>query len=304
MTSLHSGYSFAKTNAMNKRSIKVAVISDVHLGTYGCHAEELNTYLRSINPEILIINGDFIDIWQLSKFYFPDSHWKVIQRVIKMMMNGTKVYYLTGNHDEMLRKFSGFRLDNFYLEDKLVLDIEGKKMWFFHGDVFDVTMKHSKWLAKIGGIGYDLLILINRLVNVILHRMGREKISLSKRVKDSVKAAVKHISDFEKTAADIAISNGYTHVVCGHIHEPVIRHYDSNDGAVSYLNSGDWIENLTSLEYDNEWKLVHYKDLQIMSEDEEAAIDRTISADLVQMHLQLERHLTLHDRTERLKQSA
>ena len=109
---------------MQKRQVEVAVISDVHLGTYGCHAEELNRYLKSIKPRILIINGDFIDIWQLSKFYFPDSHWRVIQRIIKMMMNGTQVYYLTGNHDEMLRKFSGAQLENFHLEDKLVLELE------------------------------------------------------------------------------------------------------------------------------------------------------------------------------------
>ncbi|MBK7149607.1 MAG: UDP-2,3-diacylglucosamine diphosphatase [Bacteroidetes bacterium] len=289
---------------MQKRALKVAVISDVHLGTYGCHAEELNTYLKSIDPEVLIINGDFIDIWQLSKFYFPDSHWRVIQRVIKMMMNGTKVYYLTGNHDEMLRKFSGFRLDNFYLEDKLILEINGQKMWFFHGDVFDVTMKHSKWLAKIGGVGYDLLILINRFVNLMLQKMGREKISISKRVKDSVKAAIKHISNFEQTAADIAITNSYSHVVCGHIHEPVIRNYQSHDGEVTYLNSGDWIENLTALEYEQDWKLVHYKNLLLSHKEEEETIIKNMSPDIVAMHLELEQHLSLNVRSARLKHTA
>ena len=280
---------------MEKRKLKVAVISDVHLGTYGCHAEELNRYLKSIDPEVLIINGDFIDIWQLSKFYFPDSHWRVIQRVIKMMMHGTQVYYLTGNHDELLRKFSGFRLDNLHLEDKLVLNINGEKHWFFHGDVFDVTMKHSKWLAKIGGMGYDLLILLNRAVNHLLQKFGREKISLSKRVKDSVKAAVKHISQFETTAADIAIAEGYQHVICGHIHEPVQRIVANDKGSVQYLNSGDWIENLTALEYTSEWQLIHYKDLQFKdnTDKQEDTIVRHLSPDFEAMQQALETHRTV-----------
>jgi UDP-2,3-diacylglucosamine pyrophosphatase LpxH len=138
-----------------KRKLKLAVISDTHLGTYGCHAPELHKYLKSISPEILIINGDFIDIWNLSKSYFPASHTQVLQRILKMMSQGTQVYYLTGNHDEMLRRYSGMTLGNFTLDDKLVLELDGAKHWFFHGDVFDVTMGHSKWLAKLGGQGYE-----------------------------------------------------------------------------------------------------------------------------------------------------
>ena len=276
---------------MQKRQVEVAVISDVHLGTYGCHAEELNRYLKSIKPRILIINGDFIDIWQLSKFYFPDSHWRVIQRIIKMMMNGTQVYYLTGNHDEMLRKFSGAQLENFHLEDKLVLELDGKKCWFFHGDVFDVTMKHSKWLAKIGGLGYDFLILFNRLVNRVLEKMGREKISLSKKVKDSVKAAVKHISDFEQTASKIAAESGYDYVVCGHIHEPIIRSYETPTGSVHYLNSGDWIENLSGLEYTNgTWELVYYANLALEPETEMEPNISGLSNDIIDLQTAYLRH--------------
>jgi UDP-2,3-diacylglucosamine pyrophosphatase LpxH len=274
----------ATVQRMEKRKLQVAVISDVHLGTYGCHAEELNRYLKSINPEVLIINGDFIDIWQLSKFYFPDSHWNVLKRIIKMMMNGTQVYYLTGNHDELLRKFSGAQLDNFHLEDKLVLELDGKKCWFFHGDVFDVTMKHSKWLAKIGGLGYDFLILINRFANHLLQKMGREKISFSKRVKDSIKTAVKHISAFEETAADIAVQNGYDYVVCGHIHEPVMKQHVTEKGSTHYLNSGDWIENLTALEYHNQqWHLVHYHELSIVNDIEPEVIVREMSNDIIEL---------------------
>ncbi|MCW5907093.1 MAG: UDP-2,3-diacylglucosamine diphosphatase [Chitinophagales bacterium] len=276
---------------MEKRKVRVAVISDVHLGTYGCHAEELNRYLKSIDPEILIINGDFIDIWQLSKFYFPDSHWNVLKRVIKMMMNGTQVYYLTGNHDEMLRKFSGAQLENFHLEDKLILDLDGKKCWFFHGDVFDVTMRHSKWLAKIGGVGYDFLILINRFVNLLLQKFGREKISFSKRVKDSIKTAVKHINDFEQTAADIAMQSKYDYVICGHIHEPVMKEFINEKGIAHYLNSGDWIENLTALEYNNgAWNLMRYNELSFAKEKETEVYVREISNDIVELQTVFIKH--------------
>ncbi len=254
---------------MQKRKLDIAVISDVHLGTYGCHAEELENYLRSIEPDWLIINGDFIDGWQFSKSYFPESHTRVLQYILKMMSRGVQVVYVTGNHDELLRRYSGFRLGNFRLEDKLLLTHEGKKIWFFHGDVFDLSMRHGKWLAKLGGFGYDLLILVNRWFNNCLTRLGREKYSFSKKVKDSVKLAMKHINNFEQTVADIAIENGYDSVVCGHIHEPVIKRFDSPHGSVVYMNSGDWVENLTSLELvDGEWTVQYYSALERFEADE------------------------------------
>jgi UDP-2,3-diacylglucosamine pyrophosphatase LpxH len=141
----------------------------------------------------------------------------------------------------------------------LELDNEDKA-WFFHGDVFDVTMQHSKWLAKLGAVGYDTLILINRFVNFISEKVfNRGKISLSKKIKNSVKSAVKFINSFENTAADIGISNQYQYVVCGHIHHPEMREINTPEGKIMYLNSGDWIENLTSLEYNNgEWKIYRF----------------------------------------------
>ncbi|KGK28870.1 UDP-2,3-diacylglucosamine diphosphatase [Cellulophaga sp. E6(2014)] len=244
---------------MKKRKIDVVVISDVHLGTYGCHADELISYLSSIQPKKLILNGDIIDIWQFSKRYFPPSHLKVLKKIIGMASNGVEVTYITGNHDEMLRKFSDTSIGYVSIVDKLVLDLNGKKTWFFHGDVFDASIQNAKWLAKLGGYGYDFLILINRFMNWCLTRMGREKYSLSKRIKNSVKGAIKYVNDFEKTAADLAIENGYDYVVCGHIHQPKKELYENRNGACTYLNSGDWVENLTALEYSfKRWKVYHY----------------------------------------------
>jgi UDP-2,3-diacylglucosamine pyrophosphatase LpxH len=255
------GNHYSESMGKKKRDLELVILSDIHLGTYGCHAEELLRYLKTIRPKKLILNGDVIDMWQFSKRYWPKSHMQVVKHITSLLTKNTKIVYLTGNHDEMLRKFAGFRLGSFHIDNKVVLKLNGKRAWIFHGDVFDVTMKYSKWLAKLGAIGYDTLIMINTLVNWLLNRFGYEKISLSKRVKDSVKSAVKFVNDFEKTAADIAIENGYDYVVCGHIHQPEMRKIHTEKGEVIYLNSGDWIENLTALEFDGEdWKIYRYRE--------------------------------------------
>ncbi|MCF8408472.1 MAG: UDP-2,3-diacylglucosamine diphosphatase [Crocinitomicaceae bacterium] len=246
---------------MKKRSIDVIVLSDVHLGTYGSRAFELVNYLESISPKILVLNGDIIDIWQFSKHYFPESHMRVVKAIMSLLTEGTVVYYVTGNHDEMLRKFKGLQLGNFHIVNKVVLTLPTGKAWIFHGDVFDTTMKHSKWLAKLGGKGYDLLIILNTFINWISLKLGRGRVSLSKKVKDSVKGIIKYVNDFEGTAADIALENKYTYVICGHIHQPKIREFSNERGdKVTYLNSGDWVENMTSLEYNgNTWRLFDYQ---------------------------------------------
>lgn len=249
----------------SKREVDLVVISDVHLGTYGSRAEELNAYLKTIKPKTLILNGDIIDIWQFNKRYFPQSHLKVIKRITSMVSEGVEVYYITGNHDEMLRKFKGFKVGSFEVVNKVILDLDGKKTWFFHGDVFDVTMKHSKWLAKLGGKGYDLLILINTMVNWISARFGGEKLSFTKKIKDNVKSAVKFINNFEEVVAEIAVEQKFHTAVCGHIHQPTIKLLTSKESQVLYLNSGDWVENCTALEYNmGSWKLYRF------SEDSEA----------------------------------
>jgi UDP-2,3-diacylglucosamine pyrophosphatase LpxH len=248
-----------KPYSIPKRDVDVVVLSDVHLGAFGCHAKELLTYLRSIRPKMLILNGDIVDIWQFRKQYFPKSHLMVIRHITGLIAKNTKVVYITGNHDELLRKFVKFNLGSFKLVNKLLIEIGGNKVWIFHGDVFDVTMKYSKWLAKLGSFGYDLLILLNSFTNFMLKIFGRGKISFSKRIKHSVKTAVSYINQFEETAADIAISKGYDYVICGHIHQPEIREISNSRGTVTYMNSGDWVENLTALEFNNgEWTIYDY----------------------------------------------
>ncbi len=270
---------------MEKREVEIAVISDVHLGTYGCHAKELLKYLKSIKPKTIILNGDIIDIWQFSKRYWPESHMKVLRKLMKFIVEGVQVYYLTGNHDEMLRKFADMHMGTFHLQNKLVLELDGKKAWFFHGDIFDVTMQHSKWLAKMGAIGYDSLILINSFVNWGLTLFGRQKMSFSQKIKAKFKDAVKFINSFEQTAAELAIEKGYEYVVCGHIHQPEIREIATEEGRVKYLNSGDWVESLTALEYNKkEWKIFKFEYKDFEKDD----VEQGILSDSEDLHSKLD----------------
>jgi UDP-2,3-diacylglucosamine pyrophosphatase LpxH len=245
---------------MEKRPVDVVVLSDVHLGTYGCRAKELVNYLKSITPNILILNGDIIDGWQFTKRYFPVAHMMVIKEIIQFITAGTRVFYITGNHDEMMRRYTDIQMGNFTLTDKLVLEIDNKMTWIFHGDVFDNTTKGSaKVLAKLGSSGYNLLIRFNRFINFILKSLGRERVSISKRVMAEVNKAVSKINDFELIAAELAIGKKYDYVICGHIHQPQKKIVETKDGKVTYLNSGDWVEHCTALEYhQNEWSIFEY----------------------------------------------
>ncbi len=246
---------------MTKRAVELVVISDVHLGTYGCRAKELLVYLKSVQPETLILNGDIVDIWQFSKSYFPKSHMKVVRYILKLAMNGTKVYYITGNHDELLRKFTGMSFGEIELINRLELNLDGKKTLFFHGDVFDFSVQHAKWLAKLGGKAYDYLIHLNTFVNWVSEKFGGKRVSLSKAIKNSVKQAVSFIQNFEEAAVNYAYTENCNAVVCGHIHQTSKSTISYKDAEILYLNSGDWIENLTSLEYNNkEWSIYHFNE--------------------------------------------
>jgi UDP-2,3-diacylglucosamine pyrophosphatase LpxH len=242
-----------------KKVLDVCVLSDIHLGTYGCRAKELLEYLNRIEPARLILNGDIIDAWQFKKKYFPATHWEVIERILQMANTGTIVYYLTGNHDDILRRFHSLDLGNIRLRHQLELRIQNKTHWFFHGDVFDASILISPFLASLGGIGYDWLIRLNTWLNNVRMRVGLSKISFAHRIKRPVKHAVKFVGGFEKHAIRMGLKKGIDVVICGHIHQPAIEEIIGEEGTILYLNSGDWIENLTALEYINgKWSLYRH----------------------------------------------
>ena len=240
-----------------KRKVEIAVISDVHLGTSSCHAKQLLTYLNSIEPKKLILNGDIIDVWQFKKRDFPKSHLSVLKKIIDFASNGTEVIYIKGNHDEMLRKFEDTEFGNISVVNELVLNLDEKRAWFFHGDVLEISIKKAKWLAKLGS--YDVFIILNRFITWCLGTFGKERKSIFTRLKPSKKSDIKYITDFENIATDLAIKNGYDYVICGHIHQPKMFTKETKRGKTIYLNSGDWVENFTALEYQfKRWKIYNY----------------------------------------------
>lgn len=242
---------------MQKRPVEVVVISDLHLGTYASRAKEFSAYLKSISPRLLILNGDIIDGWQFSKRYFPTSHVQIIQDIFQLLAVGTRVIYVTGNHDESLRRYSDLQLGNFQLTDKVVIEINGKLTWIFHGDVFDHTSRGTaKFWGKLGSNGYALLLGFNKCINSILHFFGRDKVSLSRKLMEQFHKRIVKIDAFEQKIAELAIEKKYDTVICGHIHQPQKRILETAKGKVTYLNSGDWVEHLTALEfYENDWHL-------------------------------------------------
>lgn len=244
---------------MKKRRIEVVVISDVHLGTPNCHAEELMAYLSSIEPKKLILNGDFIDIWKFNNHFFPASHLKILKKIMGMASKGTEVIYITGNHDEKLRKFNNTRIGTLSIQDNLVLNLDGKKAWIFHGDVFDISIQQSKRLLKLGNKGFEFLLRLNGFLNWFNAKLGKERYSVARKIKSNEKNAKKYSSVFKKAAIDTALSKGYDYVICGHIHQPKKETFETKNGKCTYLNSGDWVDSLSALEYSfKRWKIYNY----------------------------------------------
>ena len=243
-----------------KRNLDILVISDLHLGTYGSEADEVLAYLDTINADKIVINGDFVDIMLFNKRFWPSSHMKVIKYFLDLISQGKEIYYVTGNHDELMRKFLNFKIQNFKIVNQIVLDTDEGKVWIFHGDVFDFSIQ-TQWLTKLAGFLYDYMIIFNSWINKkIMRPLGQKRLNFSKTIKSNVKTAVQYFANFEMKAAEVAQKNGYKYVVCGHIHTPKIESFNINGEQVIYMNSGDWLESLSSLEYvDNKWSIYMHK---------------------------------------------
>ena len=260
-----------------KRNLDILVISDLHLGTYGSEADEVLAYLDTINANKLVINGDFVDIMLFNKRFWPSSHMKVIKYFLDLISQGKEIYYVTGNHDELMRKFLNFKIQNFKIVNQIVLDTDEGKVWIFHGDVFDFSIQ-TQWLTKLAGFLYDYMIIFNSWINKkIMRPLGRKRLNFSKTIKSNVKTAVQYFANFEMKAAEVAQKNGYKYVVCGHIHTPKIESFNINGEEVIYMNSGDWLESLSSLEYaDNKWSIyMHKRTEQEYKGDNDSRIEMT-----------------------------
>lgn len=242
---------------MKYRSI---FVSDIHLGTKFSQAEKFLEFLKDHESDYLYLVGDIIDGWAIKrKFRWEQSHSDVIQKLLRKARKGTKVYYITGNHDEFLRSFLPLILgDNLMVMNEVdYVSLDNRRYYVTHGDFFDSVTMTKKWLAIAGDIGYELLLNLNQSINFIRQKFGINRYwSLSKYVKENVKQSVSFITDFETILADHARHKQYDGIICGHIHKAEIRKIEE----IEYLNSGDWVESCTALveTYDGEWKIIDY----------------------------------------------
>jgi len=231
---------------------KTIIMSDLHLGTRQSQTDKIISFLDNNTTEKLILNGDIIDGWALK----GNGKWtkdctKIFRRFMKMSEKDTKVIYIRGNHDDFLKDFIPFKLNNIRIVRKYIhTGIDNRKYFCFHGDVLDFVIMEARWLAVIGGWSYDIVIKFNTLYNKIRKWFNLPYHSLANTIKQSVKGAINFVSDFEDNAKGLTKQKGYDVAVCGHIHHPKIE----ND----YMNSGDFCENSTCLveDYNGVWKII------------------------------------------------
>lgn len=248
---------------MLRRKYRTVVISDVHLGTRFSKVTQVNDFLASVDCDVLILNGDTIDGWQIQKNnyqYWGPEQARFFRIIMKMVEKyGTQVYFLRGNHDDFLDRIIPMQMGPLSIQKDMVIESGGKKYFVTHGDVFDSITSNMKWLAKLGGVVYNLLLFINVAYNRIQSWMGKPYYSFSQEIKAKVKKAVSNASNFDKMLTDMARAKGCDGVICGHIHRPEDRVIEG----IHYLNSGDWVETLSGLaeDLDGKWKVVYYKDI-------------------------------------------
>ncbi len=253
---------------MKTRKLEVSVISDIHLATHACKAKKVLRYLKSISPGVLVLNGDIIDSWRFSRNYFPKAHLKVIRHLIKMLEKGVHIFYITGNHDEFLRKFNQTQMGNLKIVNQLILELDGQKTWIFHGDIFDHIIHQAKWLAKFGAASYGLLTIINKAFNSCITALGYKEIIIYKSLKQRLNRNKNQVSKFEQIICKTAAQRDFQTVICGHTHVPKDKLIIQEKESVRYINCGDWIENFTAAEYfEGKWSLFQFTE----DEDDQVA---------------------------------
>jgi UDP-2,3-diacylglucosamine pyrophosphatase LpxH len=240
------------------------IVSDLHLGTKDSKAEEFIEFIETHPTDLLILNGDIIDGWALNRgAKWKKFHTKAISKLLKLS-NKTQIVWIRGNHDEFIQEFIDSHFGNIEIREDYVLNFSEHveyNMWrrrcyyVFHGDVVDVFITKYKWLSKIGAVGYDFALWLNRWYNRYRKWRKLPYQSISQKIKDGVKQATMYINDFETTALKMADKKGCEGVICGHIHQPESRMINGKH----YLNSGDWVENMSAILIDNSGKIFLHK---------------------------------------------
>ena len=241
-----------------RKRFRTIFISDLHLGTPGCQAEALLDFLKAHPSDNLYLVGDIVDGWQLRrKWYWPQAHNDVVQKLLKRARKGCRVVFIPGNHDEFARQFIGHRFGDIeVMEEAVHITADGRRLWVIHGDYFDAVVQCAKWLAIVGDNLYEFTLKLNRYLNSLRARMGLPYWSLSAYLKHKVKSALNYVTDFEVAVANEARRRGHQGVVCGHIHRAEMRDIDG----VLYCNDGDWVESRTALveHFDGTLELLHW----------------------------------------------
>ena len=241
-----------------RKRYRTIFISDLHLGTPGCQANALLEFLKAHPSDNLYLVGDIIDGWQLRrKWYWPQAHNDVVQKLLKRARKGCRVVFVPGNHDEFAREFIGHRFGDIeVMEEAVHITADGRQLWVIHGDYFDAVVQCARWLAIVGDNLYEFTLKLNRYLNSLRARMGLPYWSLSAYLKQKVKSALNYVTDFEVAVANEARNRGHQGVVCGHIHRAEMR----DIGGVLYCNDGDWVESRTALveHFDGALELLHW----------------------------------------------
>ena len=248
---------FQKTPRLLDMKHQAIIVSDLHLGTKDSKAEEFIEFIEKNPTDLLILNGDIVDGWALNRgTKWKKQHTKVISKLLQLS-NKTRIIWIRGNHDEFIQEFIGTHLGAIEIREDYKLDINNtmESYYIFHGDVIDVFITKYKWLSKIGSVGYDFALWLNRIYNTYRKWRKLPYISISQKIKESVKVATNYVNDFEVTALSMATKKGCNGVICGHIHQPADRIINGH----RYLNSGDWVENMSAICIDNIGKIYLYK---------------------------------------------
>jgi UDP-2,3-diacylglucosamine pyrophosphatase LpxH len=224
---------------------RAVFISDLHLGTPGCQAPALLEFLKAHPSQTLYLVGDIIDGWQLRrKWYWPQAHNDVVQKILRKARKGTRVIYVPGNHDEFARDYVGHAFGGIAVVHEAVhRTADGRRLLVTHGDLFDAVVQRARWLALLGDSLYTMILALNHWFNRARARLGFGYWSLSQYLKHKAKGAVSFITDYELALVREARRRGFDGVVCGHIHKAEIRMVDGT----LYCNDGDWVESLTAL---------------------------------------------------------
>lgn len=237
-------------------------LSDIHLGCRHSKAEYLLELLRRTKCKTLYLVGDVIDLWAMRRQWcWPSTHSEVIRALIDKAASGTEVIYIAGNHDELFRQFNCDTFGPIKIRRPMAhLTARGQRLLVTHGDEFERSINIGRMAKWIGSLSYELLLKLNRYNNWVRRLRGKPYWSLATYIKNRVANARTAIANFEEAAVAYARKHGYDGVICGHLHQPEIRHI----GGLLYCNDGDWIENCTVLveRIDGGMELIHWADIR------------------------------------------